>query len=88
MSCCLRRHLMLGCLRQTGQYSCKCRPRRQPAGAGYGEERYENIKFQEQVAQQYNALVQQDPSSWSILDANQDTDTLSHEVTAWSACLV
>ena len=56
--------------------------------SGYGEERYENIKFQEQVAQQYNALVQQDPSSWSILDANQDTDTLSHEVTAWSACLV
>ena len=55
--------------------------------SGYGEERYENIRFQEQVAQQYNALAQQDPACWSILDADQDEGILSHEVTACQPAL-
>ncbi len=57
---------------------------------GYGEERYENTKFQERVHQQYKALIQQDPAAWTIFSADEDMDVLTDKVfkllQALSAC--
>ncbi|KAK9866742.1 hypothetical protein WJX84_009772 [Apatococcus fuscideae] len=47
---------------------------------GYGEERYENTKFQEQVYQQYATLAQQDPSCWTTLPAEEDMTLLSDKI--------
>lgn len=54
-------------------------PKDAASRGGYGEERYENIEFQEQVRSMFLALKAKEPS-WIWMDANRDRDSIAMDV--------
>ncbi|XP_007884995.1 thymidylate kinase isoform X1 [Callorhinchus milii] len=46
----------------------------------FGNERYENRHFQEQVLRQFNELMQDENLNWKVMDASQCIDDLHQEI--------
>ncbi|GCB76061.1 hypothetical protein scyTo_0020434, partial [Scyliorhinus torazame] len=47
---------------------------------GFGNERYENLTFQELVLQQFAELMKDESLDWESLDASQSIDDLHQEI--------
>ncbi|XP_020379419.1 thymidylate kinase [Rhincodon typus] len=47
---------------------------------GYGNERYENITFQESVLKQFEELMKDETLNWKKLDASQSVEDLHQEI--------
>ena len=54
-------------------------PKDAASRGGYGEERYENVEFQEKVRSMFLALKAKE-HSWIWMDANRDRDSIAADV--------